>query len=106
MIRRLTCLLFLCATALPDVAQAAFPFLPARLLMLDRFDSAAKAPKVNVPVLVVHGTADQVIPQALGRELAGRFPNARFVSVEGGHHNDLWERPGVLDEALTFLAGE
>ncbi len=99
-------LLFTPYTSLPDVAQAAFPFLPARLLMLDRFDSASKAPEVKVPVLIVHGTADEVIPQVLGRTLGGRFPAARFVSVEGGHHNDLWERPGVMAQAIAFLAGE
>jgi alpha-beta hydrolase superfamily lysophospholipase len=92
-------------TRLPDVAQAVLPFVPVGLLMLDRFDSASKAPEVKIPVLVIHGTADEVVPQRLGRELAGRFPSARFVSIEGGHHNDLWDRPEVLEQAAAFLAG-
>lgn len=92
-------------TRLPDVAQAAFPWVPVGLLMLDRFDSASKAKDVKIPVLVIHGSADEVIPQRLGRALSGMFPQARFISVDGGHHNDLWDRADVLDQAVSFLTG-
>lgn len=96
-------LLFTPYTSLPDVAAAAFPFLPTGLLMRDRFESLDKAAQIRVPVLVVHGTRDEVIPQRLGRALAARFPSGRFLSVEGGHHNDLWDQPGVTLEATRFL---
>lgn len=98
-------LLFTPYTSLPDVGARALPFLPVRWLMFDRFDSASKAKDVALPVLIVHGTADEVIPQDLGRELSTRFPHAEFVSVPGGHHNDLWDRPEVLARATRFLLG-
>lgn len=80
-------------TALPDVAARAFGWLPVRVLMRDRFDSASRAADVKVPVLIIHGTDDEVISFALGKELSGRFTNAKFLEVPGAHHNDLWEQP-------------
>lgn len=90
-------------TSLPDVGARAFGFLPLRLLMRDQFDSATRAPGIALPVLVIHGDADEVIPADLGKALAGRFPRARFVGVPGAHHNDLWERPEVRAAALGFV---
>ncbi len=58
-----------------------------------RFDSAAKIGRVTSPVLVVHGTADEIAPFALGRRLHDLAPGRReFVIIEGGGHNDLWAR--------------
>jgi pimeloyl-ACP methyl ester carboxylesterase len=92
-------------TSLPAVAERGLVRLfPVRLLMRDRFDSAARAPRIGQPVLLLHGNRDEVIPFDLGRALAGRFPRARFVEVDGAHHNDLWERPPTLAEYVAFVA--
>jgi len=91
--------------SLADVAErGAFRIFPVRLLLRDRFDSASRAPGIDRPVLVLHGTRDEVIPFDAGSALAKRFPNARFVAVEGGHHNDLWEHPQTVTEYLAFVA--
>ena len=82
-------------TSLPDVAAHAFGFLPVRLLMRDRFNSLERAPRLKQPVTLIHGTMDELIPFTLGQRLAGELSHATFVSVEGGHHNDLWQRPEV-----------
>jgi len=64
-----------------------------------RFDSAAKIGRVASPVLVVHGTADEIAPFALGRRLHDLVPGRRqFVAIEGGGHNDLW----ALHAAATW----
>ncbi|MFO0604366.1 MAG: alpha/beta hydrolase [Polyangiales bacterium] len=83
------------------MAGELFPWLPVGLLVRDRFDSEALAPSITLPVRVVHGTADEVIPFAHGEALAKRFPRGEFVRVEGGHHNDLWsDHPAVISAAL------
>jgi pimeloyl-ACP methyl ester carboxylesterase len=74
----------------------------------DAFDSAAKAPEISLPVLVVHGTDDEVIPFALGRKLAASFPKARFLPLERGRHNDLFVRGGdaLIDDIAKFCRGD
>ena len=94
-------------TSITDVANVYLPFLPNHWLVKDRFDSKSKARALDVPVLVVHGTDDEVIPFALGKELAALFPNARLVTVAQGRHNDLFVRGGapLVDDIAAFCRG-
>ncbi len=98
--------LLLCPfTSLPDVGARLFPFLPVRLLLRDRFDSSVRASAVHVPVLVVHGTEDEVIPVDLGRKLVSRLSQGRLLEITGAHHNDLWLFDEVEDEVVPFVLG-
>lgn len=73
-------------TSLPDVAAEAMPLVPARWLVRGRFDNLAKVPGLAVPVLILHGTADRVVPFALGERLAGAAPRATFRALGGAGH--------------------
>lgn len=90
--------------SIPSVAAQHFPWLPVRWLVRDRFDSEACAPQVSIPVLVLHGTRDEVIPFAQGESLARSFPHATLRAIEGAHHNDLWERPELYGALRAFVA--
>ena len=60
------------------------------LLPFDRFPNLRHVGRVRCPVLVIHGTADEVIPVAHGRRLYEAAPNPKqALWVEGAHHNDL-----------------
>ncbi len=76
-------------TTLPDVGARLYPFLPVRWLMRNRFDSVSKIGRCRRPVFVAHGTADTLIPFALGKRLydAANEPK-RFLSLAGVDHND------------------
>jgi len=76
-------------TSMPEVGQAAMPWLPVRALMQTRFDSLAKIPSYHGPLLQSHGTADRLVPFALGRRLfeAANDPK-QFIKIPGGDHND------------------
>lgn len=69
------------------VAEQEWPGLPARHFMATRFESAAKAPLLTCPTLIVHGDQDDLIPLAHGEALAAAAPNARLHVVRGGDHN-------------------
>jgi pimeloyl-ACP methyl ester carboxylesterase len=76
-------------TSIIDMGAIAFSFLPARLLTRDPFETVAKAGEVSVPVLIVHGTKDEVIPVEMGRRLSTVFRQAELELVEGMGHNDV-----------------
>lgn len=63
---------------------------PYPMLPFDRFRTLAKLPRIRVPVLVIHGTGDEVIGAWHGRRLyeALAGPKQRLW-VEGAGHNDL-----------------
>jgi pimeloyl-ACP methyl ester carboxylesterase len=49
-------------------------------------DVTPLAPRIRVPTLVVHVRGDQVVPFALGREVAALVPGSRLVGIEGPNH--------------------
>jgi hypothetical protein len=89
-------------TSIVEVGARIFPWLPASLLVRDPFDSAAKAPGLKLPVLIVHGTRDEVIPVDMGQRLGTLFPNATTRILEGKRHNDVLDRPDILQELVRF----
>jgi fermentation-respiration switch protein FrsA (DUF1100 family) len=74
-------------TSLPDVAASAYPLIPVRLLMRDRFDNIGKIKRVTAPILLLHGTADQTIPYSHAEKLAETVGGrAQLVPFEGIGH--------------------
>ena len=66
-----------------------------RFFPFDRFRTARRLRHVRAPVLVMHGTADEVVPVALGRRLFHLAPGRKdALWVEGAGHNDLVEAAG------------
>jgi fermentation-respiration switch protein FrsA (DUF1100 family) len=76
-------------TSIVDVAAGAYPWLPVRPFLLDRYDTLRHLPAVEAPVLVVHGEADEVIPVAMGRAVyaAAKGPK-EIVTFPGAGHSD------------------
>lgn len=60
----------------------------------------------TVPPLIVHGTADNIVPiDHSARRLAKLLPHARFIEIEGAPHGLLWTHADEVNEALlAFLA--
>lgn len=96
-------------TSVVELGQAAMPFLPVKLLMKDTFQSEAKAPAISIPVLIIHGEEDEVVPVEMGRRLGQRFPHATVVTVPGAHHNDVLGPPwgeALVERMAAFMLGE
>lgn len=86
-------------SSIADVAAAQFWMFPVRLVLWDQFRSDRLIDKVQAPVLMVHGSADQVIPLPFAEKLYGlaREPK-QFVRVEGAGHLAMGSvLPQVLD---------
>ena len=84
-------------------------WLPACLLPgVQKWNSAALVPKLTAPVLVQHGTADQLIPITHGQRLHSKMQDAglsvTFHAVPGATHNNLAGQPGYPERIGAFLA--
>ncbi|MCU1244343.1 MAG: putative Peptidase [Acidobacteria bacterium] len=91
-------------TTLPELARAVWPRLPLHHFSGNFFDTLSVIRKLQVPLLVLHGTADEVIPCSMAHALYDACPGPkRMYSVEGGLHKDLFVRDG---EALVFAANQ
>ena len=80
-------------TSLEAMAGVLYPFLPSLLFRRLRGHYATKdwVQEVDAPLLVIHGTLDELVPPAMGLELldAGRGPK-EWLGVEGAGHNDVF----------------
>jgi pimeloyl-ACP methyl ester carboxylesterase len=66
-----------------------------------------KIAQLQMPTLVLHGTADKTVPYHEGVELAKTLPNARLITYEAAGHNFVvacTERANA--DVLTFLAAD
>jgi fermentation-respiration switch protein FrsA (DUF1100 family) len=94
-------------TSLADVAAVHYPWLPVRRLLLDRYPSIERIGSVHVPVLVIAGDRDDIVPETLSRRLydAAAEPK-RYVLVPGAGHNDpeLLDGRQMLAEIEGFLS--
>ncbi len=83
-------------TSLVNVAADALPVFPVRMLMRHRFANAEKLPDLEMPILVLHGDADEVVPFEQGKALAQTNQAAEFVAFPGaGHDLSYWREAQV-----------
>ncbi|HEV2923745.1 MAG TPA: alpha/beta hydrolase [Solirubrobacteraceae bacterium] len=69
-------------------------------------DFRGDLPKIDVPMLLVHGTADRILPyEATAKRLPGLIENLQFVTVEGGPHNIAWTHSEEVNKALLDFVG-
>ena len=87
-------------TSTVDVAEQNFWFIPVHWLMADQYNSLARIADVHEPLLIMHGGADQVIPQKLGRKLfdAANEPKESFWP-ERAAHNTIFDLGGFTAAA-------
>jgi hypothetical protein len=94
-------------TSLPNITRVLFPRLPLHLLSGNLFDTLSVVKRLQVPLLVMHGTADEVIPCWMAHQLYDAAPgHKRIHCIEDGLHKDLYVRdPDSLVWAVSqFIA--
>ncbi|MFC8432294.1 alpha/beta fold hydrolase [Streptomyces sp. NPDC057253] len=69
-------------------------------------DFRADVAKIDVPALILHGTADRILPiDSTGRPFHALLPSAEYVEIEGAPHGLLWtHHEEVTSALLSFLA--
>ena len=89
---------------LASVAQRRMPFLPAYLLLLDRFNPAEDLKNYHGPVKFVVAGADEIIPVESGRRLFEGYQGPKTLQIiPGAHHNEVAEQsPEWWKEVFSF----
>lgn len=91
-------------TSVVELAAAAYPFLPVRLFLTDRYETMRFIGRLTAPLLVVHGELDNVIPVAMGRAVhaAARGPKEMVTFPRAGHSDHHLH--GSYEAILDWLA--
>jgi uncharacterized protein len=93
-------------TSIADVARLQYPWLPVDLLLNQHFDVLDKVGRLEVPIVLVHGTADREVPSAMSERLYyAAHARKRLVLVDGAGHEDALGKGGEpLQRAIAQLA--
>jgi pimeloyl-ACP methyl ester carboxylesterase len=91
-----------------SMLEAHYALLPVNLLLNQRFDSIAKVGQLRLPVLYIHGTADEIVPFEMWKSLYRATRTARgFIAVPAGKHEDnaaVWGA-GLRSAISRFVEG-
>ncbi len=93
-------------TSIVDVGAARYPMLPVNWLLEHRYETIRVIGQVRMPLLVVHGEADRIVPVEMGRKVFQAAVRAaepkRLVTLPGaGHANHM--RFGSFEAIVAFI---
>ncbi|MGA2634881.1 MAG: alpha/beta hydrolase [Terracidiphilus sp.] len=78
--------------SIAKMAQIKFPVFPAGFIVFDRFDNFKKIKNIHVPVLIVNGAMDQLIPPSQGKQLYDLANEPKqYLSIPNRGHNDTFD---------------
>lgn len=92
--------------SVPYIARRHYPFLPVWPLLRTRYDSLPKMKRIDVPLLVVHGDKDDIVPLEAGQKLFDAAGGDKtFYTIRGAGHNDTYLVGGqsYFDELRRFI---
>ncbi|MEG3872896.1 alpha/beta fold hydrolase [Microcoleus sp. MON2_D6] len=80
---------FTSTRAMVNFQKGLFWMFPIDVLLTQRFDSLSKVDRLQMPVLFIHGTADNVVPVEMTKKLfdAAPEPKQLYIVPDGGHTN-------------------
>ncbi|MEM8874444.1 MAG: alpha/beta hydrolase [Planctomycetota bacterium] len=82
-------------TSMRSMAVRAIKIIPP-ILVLDDYDNLARLPDIEVPMYIVHGTDDELIPYSMSLDLADAAGGVvTHVPIDGAGHNDLFQVGGA-----------
>jgi non-heme chloroperoxidase len=89
-----------------NVAVGSSPFATYACVDTWLTDFRADLARIDVPVLVVHGTEDRILPfESTAARLPALIADCTLVAVEGGPHNVVWTHPDEVNTSLlNFLS--
>ncbi len=91
--------------SVPALGADLYPWLPVRTLSRLEYDTEAYLRDVSCPVLVIHGTGDEIVPLSHARALQRAAPaGTALLELDGGHNDAfLLDRERYVDGLEAFL---
>ena len=84
-------------TSMIEAAKNFYPYIPVRILLRDKYENDKKIKNINIPVFVMHGEADQIVPFWMGKKIY-EMANQPKYSYFTEYDNHMME----FDEKLVF----
>jgi len=90
-------------TSMVKAAKNFYPYIPVSLLLKDKYDNQKKIKNIKIPVLVMHGEADQIVPFWMGKKIyeIANEPKYSYFTEYDDHMMEYDEK--LLFALKTFI---
>ncbi len=61
-----------------DAAKFYYPYLPVSLILKDKYESLKKLKNIKIPILVMHGKKDRIVPFKMGKIIFERANEPKY----------------------------
>ena len=84
-------------TSMINLGKKYYPFFPVSFLLKDKFESYKKINKISVPILIIHGEVDKIVPYSMGKKMYELANQPKFFhSQEYGDHMVEYDKKLLL----------
>tara|TARA_B100001996_G_scaffold90556_1_gene67294 strand:- start:534 stop:1250 length:717 start_codon:yes stop_codon:yes gene_type:complete len=90
-------------TSMTEAAKNFYPYIPVGILLKDKYENDKKINNINIPVLVMHGEADQIVPFWMGKKIyeIANQPKYSYFTKYDDHMMEYDEK--LIDELKIFV---
>ena len=85
-----------------DAAKTFYPYIPVSILLRDKFENYKKVKNIKLPILIMHGEVDQIVPFSMGKKIY-EIANQPKYSYFTKHDNHMMEYDENLVSTLKFF---
>lgn len=89
--------------SLSSLAASYFPIYPASLLIRYLLPTVDYLKKVTAPVILLHGTSDEIIPYAQSKKIKEEYGACTLITIQNAHHNNLMSFPAFKNAIRSLL---
>ena len=90
-------------TSMVDAAKKFYPYIPVSLLLKDRYENEKKVININIPIMIMHGEQDTIVPFTMGKKIF-KIANDPKYSYFTKYDNHMMEYDDQLINSLkNFL---
>ena len=90
-------------TSMIDAAKTFYPYIPVNLLLKDKFENYKKVKNINIPILVMHGEEDKIVPFLMGKKIyeIANEPKFSYFTKYDNHMMEFDER--LVNAIKSFI---
>ena len=86
-------------TSMANAAKKFYPYIPVSLLLKDKYENEKKVLNLNIPVMVMHGEKDTIVPFSMGKKIFEKANEPKYSHFTK-YDNHMMEYDNQLINAL------
>ena len=90
-------------TSMTNAAKNIYPWLPVKYLLKDKYDSEKKIKNLQIPILIMHGKKDNIVPFKMGKKLYDLANNPKFFYLTENDDHMMTFDEKLVNTIKNFL---